>query len=223
MKLLIFTLFFIVHSTSLFAFDVEGKIKLDPPFPKPVEIEVTGDHVKTCGTKKISQRVLVSPEGFLANAVIELKGAANPGFQNQNEKYVLDQMHCEFSPHVLLIPKGSKLEIRNSESVVHNVRAFDESALMQFNLPSPIKGYLIKKQFDKAGHYIVRCGIHKWMHAQLIVQEHPFYALTNDSGYFKISGIPEGNYILKIWHESLGEKTIPVNSKTSNVLVTFNS
>ena len=43
------------------------------------------------------------------------------------------------------------------------------------------------------------------MHALLVATEHPYYALTDESGHFKIEGIPEGNYTLSVWHESLGE------------------
>lgn len=43
------------------------------------------------------------------------------------------------------------------------------------------------------------------MHAILVVQEHPFYAVTGPEGRFKLTGIPEGRHTLSVWHESLGE------------------
>ncbi|GEM_PF-957390 len=214
------TVFF---STPLFAFDVEGTIKVEAPYPVPAQIEVPKDHVAHCGAKRISTKLKISPEGALANAVIEVKGIPesakmSPASQNP----VLDQKDCEFSPHILVIPEGATVNILNSEPVIHNVRAFDEKAAMLFNLAmQPEKIQMIKKRFDENGKYIVRCGIHKWMHAFVIVQEHPYYAVSDSSGRFKITGLPEGEYTLNIWHEELGDLTAKVSASNPNVSVVY--
>ena len=38
----------------------------------------------------------------------------------------------------------------------------------------------------------------------------PYAAVTGDNGDFKLTDVPAGKYTLKVWHEGLGEKTIPV-------------
>jgi hypothetical protein len=45
------------------------------------------------------------------------------------------------------------------------------------------------------------------MNAILVVAEHPYYALTDANGSFKITDVPPGNYTLKVWHSDLGEQT----------------
>jgi hypothetical protein len=53
----------------------------------------------------------------------------------------------------------------------------------------------------------VECNVHGWMNAMLVAAEHPYYALTDANGSFKITDVPPGNYTLKVWHSKLGEQT----------------
>lgn len=39
---------------------------------------------------------------------------------------------------------------------------------------------------------------------------HPFYALTDAQGRFKLDNVPPGRYTLRSWHERLGESSWPV-------------
>jgi hypothetical protein len=45
------------------------------------------------------------------------------------------------------------------------------------------------------------------MRGWVIVARHPFYALTDDQGRFKLDNVPPGHYTLRVWHERLGEST----------------
>ena len=222
-KFIIFSLivFQVFSCELLFGYDVEGWVKVNSPFPKPAEVIVPEKHVATCGAKKVSSKLKVSADGYVANAVVELKDVPSSSVQLSPKKFILDQQNCEFVPHALIVPKGSKVSILNSESNLHNVRAFDEKAFMLFNLAMPPEAKPINKHFDNPGRFLVRCGIHHWMHAFVIVQDHPYYALTDDSGHFKITGIPDGNYTLTVWHESLGEVKTEVGIKNKVVNVVY--
>ena len=37
--------------------------------------------------------------------------------------------------------------------------------------------------------------------------EHPYYAITDASGAYTISGVPAGTYTLETWQEKLGKQT----------------
>jgi plastocyanin len=161
--------------------------------------------------------------GGVANAVVKLEGDFPKTDGSATDKYVLDQIRCEFSPHVLLLPQGATLTILNSEAMLHNVRAFDEKINMLFNDAMPKKGQVIKKKFDEPGRLIFRCGVHSWMHALVIVQEHPYYAVTSETGDFKISGISDGTYTLSVWHEVLGELRQEVSPESTFPILTYPS
>ncbi len=51
------------------------------------------------------------------------------------------------------------------------------------------------------------------MNAWLVVAEHPYYALTDASGSFKITAVPPGTYTIQLWHETLGQQTRKVTVK----------
>ena len=40
-----------------------------------------------------------------------------------------------------------------------------------------------------------------------MVQEHPFYAVTDEQGLFTMAHVPPGTYTLKYRHERFGEQT----------------
>ena len=47
----------------------------------------------------------------------------------------------------------------------------------------------------------------------VFAMEHPFFAVSDAKGRFRIEGLPPGEYELTAWHEELGEQqaTITVN------------
>ncbi len=51
----------------------------------------------------------------------------------------------------------------------------------------------------------VQCDAHGWMHACWISQDHPYYAVTDANGTFKITDLPAGDYEVEVWHEELGK------------------
>lgn len=188
------------------AFDIEGRVSVAPPYPKPVELQIPAKDASDCGPAKVSPRLRISPGGFVANCVVKLEGAfPQAKARSSDQRLTIDQTGCEFLPHVILIPQNTTLSILNSDSFLHNVRAFDQSAQMLFNDAMPRKGQVLNKRFPTAGRFILRCGLHHWMHAMVVVREHPFYALTDASGYFRIEGIPDGTYRVSVWHEVLDE------------------
>ena len=54
------------------------------------------------------------------------------------------------------------------------------------------------------------CEVHLWMGAYIVVTEHPYHAVTDIYGEYRISDVPPGNYRLEVWHETLGTQNKPV-------------
>ena len=49
--------------------------------------------------------------------------------------------------------------------------------------------------------FSVKCDLHAWMSAYHLVLDHPFAAVSDAEGNFKIENLPAGNYQFKVWHE----------------------
>ena len=142
-------------------------------------------------------------------------------------KFIMDQQNLTFNPHILPIPVGASVQFPNNDKVDHNI--FSLSRTKKFNLGSYKPGESKTVMFDKPGIVELRCDVHAEMAAYIMVLKNPYFAVTDDQGRFEIpdskqleqSGIkgikdlPEGNYILKTWHEKLKTQkqkiTIPKN------------
>ena len=221
---LAFFLISLVLSVRGWALDIEGVVKMNPPWPEPVSLTVDEKHAHDCGPAKTSPKLILSEDGFVVNAVVRLEGNFPKGEDpDPGKDIILDQIQCEFVPHVVLLPLGAALTILNSEEILHNVRAFDESATMLFNDAMPKKGQTLKKRFSRPGRLVVRCGIHPWMHALVVVQAHRYYSLSDDRGRFRIANIPPAKYNLRVWHEVLGDLVRPVGPEDASVVLTYSS
>ena len=218
--ILFYLLFFSLPSRPTFAFDLEGEVKVETPVPKTPWIQIQPEHQLDCGKEKPSAALEVSKEGWVANAVVYLEGDFQSPSPTPDANYLLDQAGCEFVPHVMIIPPWATLSILNSDGFLHNVRGF-EGTTMLFNDAMPERGQVLKKKFKMPGMFLIRCGIHPWMHAIVIVQRHPYYALTNQTGYFKLKDIPNEIYRLVVWHETLGEMKVDVTPETGHLNLTF--
>jgi hypothetical protein len=48
------------------------------------------------------------------------------------------------------------------------------------------------------------------MAAWVGVVDHPYFAVTSESGAFELPNLPPGTYTIEAWHEKLGTKTAEV-------------
>ena len=57
------------------------------------------------------------------------------------------------------------------------------------------------------------CDVHRWMIAFVGVMSHPYFAVSDATGQFRIAHVPAGSYTIKTWHEQFGERTQTVAVK----------
>jgi plastocyanin len=138
-------------------------------------------------------------------SLVYLKGVQQGKGFNVTEPLVLDQRDETFSPHVLVVPAGGIVELRNSDSEMHNLHS-SSIKNPSFNEGIPEGGTSIRKKFDMVEVVRLGCDIHKEMCAWIVVRDNPYYALTGEDGHFSITEIPPGTYEFLLWHEDLDPK-----------------
>ncbi len=193
------------------AFDVEGRVLLSPPFPERGKFEVPEERRHSCSGVQLSDSLIVSAEGRVENALVWLEGDFKDAEETipAGEPAALDQKDCRFEPHILLVPAGKSFRVKNSDPMGHDVRGFDgPEILFRFEMEEGVPP--VEKNLPKPGRYVIRCGLHKWMHAYAVSIPHRFYAVSDAQGKFHFSGVPEGRYTVRIWHEKLGEAEAPL-------------
>jgi len=130
--------------------------------------------------------------------------------------FTLDQHGCMYVPHVWGVRTGQEFTIKNSDGTTHNVHAHptankDFNTAQATNASNP-------HTFDKKERAIpFNCDIHSWMACFGFVLDHPFFGTTGADGSVSISGLPAGEYTLKVWHESF---TAGVKELTGEIKVT---
>jgi len=192
---------------------ISGTIKLEGPAPQRRAIPMAADPkcVEANPDGRLGEVFVVGADGGMANVFVYVKdGLGDKKFEAPKEPVVVDQHGCMYNPHVLGIMVGQSLEIRNSDTTLHNVHALPKNS-NQFNSAMPMKGMTIKKRFSAPEIMVhTKCDVHPWMSAYIGVVDNPFYAVSGTDGSYKISGLPAGTYTIEAWQEKLGTKTATV-------------
>jgi cytochrome c oxidase cbb3-type subunit 2 len=187
---------------------VRGRVTFAGPAPGRVAIHA--DHVpRACGRgAPTDDSAVVGPDGGLANVALFLKGVTSTPLPAPSSAR-LRQHGCVFSPRVQTVEAGTVLEITNDDPMLHNVHALSEGHVV-FNIAMPIRGLRSKRTLRDPGVVTVRCDIHSWMKAYVVVVPHAFHATSDMSGGFRIEGVPPGTYTLIAWHERFGSREVEV-------------
>lgn len=173
---------------------------------------VTMDADPACAAKHdeaVKNEVLVLGEGnTMANVLVKVKSGLSQGtWAVPSDPVVLDQVGCQYIPHVLGVMAGQTLKILNSDGLLHNVHALPE-VNQEFNIGMPPNRTEADHVFTATEEpFRIKCDVHPWMGAFVAVLDHPFYSLTGKDGQFTISKLPAGSYEIEAWHERLGTQT----------------
>ncbi|MFQ5678782.1 MAG: carboxypeptidase regulatory-like domain-containing protein [Gemmatimonadota bacterium] len=189
---------------------IEGVVHFQGEAPSPEKIEVNQD-VTVCGTSILSETFVVSPKNRgLKNVLVTVEGlsGARPGPRTSTATIV--QEGCIYRPHFQVVElgaEGTQLLIRNEDGILHNIQA-SQGGRPLFNSAQPGILKEIKKKLTRPGLVEIKCDVHGWMEAHIVVlEDQPYYAVTSEEGRFAIEGVPAGTYTLHAWHEALGEMT----------------
>lgn len=182
---------------------VTGLVKFNGAVPARTKLSVDKDlTVCTRGGEKLSETLVVSASKGIKNVVVTLEGIAE-GKKFSSKTATLDQRNCVYAPHVLVVPVGGQLNLMNGDGVMHNVHAYSlKNTPFNESIPATKKS---AKTLSYSEVVKMGCDVHKWMGAWVVVVENPYYAITDESGGFKIDEIPAGKYTLRAWHETLGK------------------
>ncbi|RKU07242.1 hypothetical protein C6502_18395 [Candidatus Poribacteria bacterium] len=195
---------------------ISGRALFKGELPPPKELRVTLNK-KTCGHTYQSESLLVSEKRGIQNVVVSLlripKGLPT---ETGDKPIQIDQQRCVFIPHVLLVPAGTEFEALNSDPISHNFHTIGSHNKELNIMQTKTKRRRLPLTFPEPDTIKVICDVHSWMKAWIIVTEHPYYALTNADGQFRLENVPEGAYRIRAWHEELGKPPVQEVVVTTN-------
>lgn len=192
---------------------ITGKVKFTGTKPVMPRIDMSDE--ATCKAKYPSsptaETVVLNANGTLANAFVYVKAGLPAGYQAPaaTGPVVLDQNGCRYHPHVFGIRVGQTLQIKNSDGLLHNIKA-KGTKNRPFNISQP-RNMTTDRTFTAAEVMVaIECNVHGWMQAYAGVLPHPFFAVSGADGSFSIKGLPPGTYTIEAWHERYGTQTATV-------------
>jgi len=166
----------------------------------------------------IGGRITISGARNNANAVIYIERIPGKTFSPPRDPVRLDQVNLKFDPHVLPILVGTRVAFPNSDEIRHNVFSPDPP---KFNLGTYPVVQTRSQVFGTPGVFTLLCNVHAEMSAFIIVSETPYWAVSDPAGNYTIPNVPNGRYVLKVWHERFKPQSFDIEITGSNIIRNF--
>lgn len=196
---------------------LEGVVRLQPGIAAPAvtQVENTTDPA-ACGRSHSLEDLVFDPKTRgIAHAIVALEDVpASRIPPPRPQRISIDNRKCRFVPHAAVLTTGSTVDMINSDPVLHTVHLYGP---LDVNIALPLEGMKVPRTIDRPGMIVVKCDVHGWMQAFLRVDPHPFHAVTDGAGRFRIAGIPPGDYTISVWHEKLGHQRRRATVQASQV------
>ena len=201
------TLIALISISFLFSGTLVGKVNYEGKAPKAKPLKMDADPVcsKSHDGKVYNESFILDENKNLKNVMVWLKDVKYKG-DIPKEPAIIDQKGCVYIPHVLGVMKNQKVIIKNSDATLHNIHSMAKNN-DQFNFAMP---QVVKKKetvFNKVEDpFYIKCDVHPWMKTWVGVFDHPYYAVTDKNGNYKIENIPAGEYEVIAWQEKFKMK-----------------
>ncbi len=198
---------------------ISGVVHVEGTVPAPRLIEVDKNQ-EICGNT-ITARDVIVHDGTIAYAVAFIEGLEG---ETDTREYILSNAECVFDPPVLAATVGGVLVVDNQDDILHNTHLNLQRGTRTRtvgNWALSRKGARIQadRPLRRPGLIDVECDAHGWMHAKIMVFDHPYFAVTDKLGVFEITEVPVGTHTVTVWHEVFGELhqsiTVEANATTS--------
>jgi plastocyanin len=109
----------------------------------------------------------------------------------------MSQQSKQFSPHTLVVARGTRVEFPNRDAIFHNV--FSVTPDNSFDLGSYRQGASRSVTMTKTGVITVYCNLHPQMIGYILVAPSALYAQAAADGSFRLPNVPVGHHRVVAW------------------------
>ena len=187
---------------------IRGKVTWNGNLPAAEDFAVYVD-TRFCASsgKSPNDRISIDPQTRATkNAFVYLEDIAEGKvFEEAHAVRWPHRLHmsgCSFVDHVVPAAVGQMLPFLNSDQVMHTFRVAAPDGHTE-TVDMALQGGEALVPIRVAGFHYVTCRRHPWESAVIAAMQHPYYAVTDETGSFEIAEIPVGSYTLVTWHDSV--------------------
>jgi len=193
---------------------LSGKIIYTGKPVKPAQLEITRHREVCCRDKAVhlDESLLIGKQGGLKNVFVYLQKAdfdqalVHPMYRNLSDTVELDIKSCTFAPRAAgLWYRFQTLTINNHDPITYVPQLFVVKNQSQCNGPVPPGGDdIISFHTTEPIPMNISGVVHPWLSANCLILDHPYFAITDETGAFQIKNIPAGKWKFQFWHEEGG-------------------
>jgi hypothetical protein len=194
---------------------ISGQIVVEGDVPDPVLLFAKDDAIKdkeVCAAKDhYAEDLIVDPQTKgLANVFIylaEKRKLIHPDLvKPKDPEVVVTYRDCQYDPHCMIVRTNQTIVIASDDAVAHNPHIHPQKNQQIAGLIAPRhpRGTSFQLRTAETLPIKVTCDFHPWMMGHWLVVDHPYAALTDKDGRFKIEHLPVGEHKFLIWHERTG-------------------
>ena len=209
----------------ILAADIVGTVTLagTPPPEKPIDFAANPVCGKLHSGPVTTQFYVVGGQKGLKDVVVMLTGISGKSTGASAPPLVLDQKGCMYVPYIAAVQTGQKIVVRNSDPELHNVHPTPEAnGNEEKNMAQPPGSPDLEFSFPAAENFVrFKCDVHPWMFAYVTVVDHPYFAVTDKDGKFKIANVPPGTYTVQAMHRKAGKASQKITVETNAVTADF--
>jgi hypothetical protein len=185
--------------------------------PEPRQIDLSADPICEAVNPEsatLPTEDVIVTDGKLANVFIYVR-AGDPldaySFDGPSTEVRIEHKGCRYVPHMLGMRTEQTLKIFNNDPTNHNTHWMPKNN-REWNESQPPGATPIEQRFESPELFIpMKDNHHPWEKAYVGVLSHPFFAVSNKDGSYRIAGLPPGQYTIVAWHEKYGEQKIDIS------------
>ena len=184
---------------------ISGRIGVDR-LPVRHDTTLSGNDADACGARVLDGSV--EGDGHsLESALVWVTDAHRGQPLPRLRRADLQISHCQFVPRVLALAEGTTINLQSKDNTMHHTRFYSESADSLLSRLVTVDRWAVvptAKIAAEPGFIRVRLTQHPFIRGFVAVFQHPYFAVTNRYGRYRIAGLPAGTYHVRVWHERGG-------------------
>jgi hypothetical protein len=166
------------------------------------EPTTTAAATPACAAKRVG-RAATSRHDF-ANTIVWIADVKSGKPMPVEKRADLSSEDCLLDPVVQGVVVGTTMNIINDDKVLHKL-VFTKLGTHDTLVVTPFfnAGQMVTSErvAKSSGIVEVRCVQHPWTRGYIAVFDHPYFAVTEGNGTFKIDSLPPGSYKLMVWRD----------------------